>query len=89
MGTLETELHEAWADGSIRVRPGETLVFDGTVSGVSVTHIEMTFHANGDGEYRLDHGKVKPPLITNARRRAIENVERALRDAGFSIADSH
>lgn len=87
METLETNLHEAWASGSVQVHPGESLVFEGTVSGVDVSHIVLTFAATDEHEYQFESGKIKPPVIMSARQRAVENVEQALRDAGFSIKD--
>lgn len=88
MGTLRAEIHEAWADGSVVVRPGESLEFKGTPTGVDARHLVLTFYADEHGTYHLEKGKIAPPTMKSARIRAVENVIRALSDAGFSMAET-
>lgn len=85
MGEYSHSLDTTWAEGKLKVRPGESIVFTGTVTGVSTT-VKLTFYADGDGAYYYKKGEADAGAIRHdAQNIIVKHAEMALIDAGFEI----
>jgi hypothetical protein len=85
MGTAECRIDSTWANGTARIRPGESIVFEGNVTGIN-PDVTVTFHADGEGTYRQADASVEAASIhQHSARLIVRHVEMALMDAGFTI----
>ena len=85
MSEVTQEVDETWGEGEVTVRPGESIVFEGTVAGVIPT-VEATFYADGDGVYRFEEGSIEAPAAhPQSKSLVVRHVEQTLIDAGWNI----
>lgn len=85
MAQYEGIIDGAWAIGEIVVRPGESIVFNGTVSGVTLETVELVFYADGEGTYRYAKGEMGDYGDQQTQALIVKHVEQALVDEGFDI----
>jgi len=83
-GRLDT----AWTDGTITVRPGESIAFEGDVTGVSLhddEDIRLVFHADDRGTYQFAKGSLDGFVPKHIQAVILKHVEQGLMDDGFTI----
>jgi hypothetical protein len=88
MTQYETTLDETWAEGELVVRPGESIVFEGSVTGVSLDdgdEIELVFNATQGATYQYEKGYVPDFASVPAQQLIVKHVEQALIDAGYRL----
>lgn len=85
MAQHETVIGGKWVDGKIVVRTGESINFEGTVTGVTIDGIELTFNADGEDTYRYSEGHIPGFAPAQVQTLIVKHVEQALMDEGFQI----
>jgi len=85
MTQYETTIDGTWAEGELTIRPGESIRFVGSVTGVSLDDIELLFHADGEGKYRYAKGQMGDYAGGQTQALIVKHVEQALIDEGFGI----